>query len=393
MDGGLIEDESHNPDPIAELIENYNELNSSVIEELTEEPSPLEFMRYVAKNTPFVVRGAAKDWKATKEWNVNFLKDFLKHETVNVAVTPHGNADAPTPHPTPSSPLVFAQPHEEDQPFPVFLDYLTTQSSLQAGGEPIGEVRYAQTQNDNLRHEYLRLFSHCLPSIPFARIALDRDADAINLWIGNQHSTTALHKDNYENIYVQIRGRKYFVLLPPICHPCVNERLLPSAVYSRRTTSPTEAANKEEPASSPEADGSTSSPSYLELKVSEQKVPFPTWDPDRPFQNETEYSCLACPVRASLNPGDMLYLPALWYHKVAQSVDNEGVCVAVNYWYDMDFTGPLYPLSTFVRSVYQKELSGEEEEKEEEKEAEKEEEKAVNEQDLVDNAEQHQRLT
>lgn len=89
----------------------------------------------------------------------------------------------------------------------------------------------------------------------------------------------------------------------------------------------------------------------------------------------------------------MLYLPALWYHKVAQSVDNEGVCVAVNYWYDMDFTGPLYPLSTFVRSVYQKELSGEEEEKEEEKEAEKEEEKAVNEQDLVDNAEQHQRLT
>ncbi|KAK0670497.1 putative phospholipase [Cercophora samala] len=340
----LIEDESHNSDPIAELIENYNELNSSVIEELTEEPSPLEFMRYVAKNTPFVVRGAAKDWKATKDWNVNFLKDFLKDETVNVAVTPYGNADAPTPYPTPSSPLVFAQPHEEDQPFPVFINYLTTQSTL-TGNQPLGEIRYAQTQNDNLRHEYLSLLSHVPPSIPFARIALARDPDAINLWIGNQHSTTALHKDNYENIYAQIRGQKHFLLLPPICHPCVNEQPLPSAVYSRPPCPP----NSPDP-----------NQNQLQLKVdnNKTKVPFPTWDPDRPFQNETEYSCLACPVRVTLHPGDILYLPALWYHKVAQSVDpDDGVCVAVNYWYDMDFTGPLYPLSTFVRSVYRKEMA------------------------------------
>ncbi|KAK0735483.1 cupin-like domain-containing protein [Apiosordaria backusii] len=324
------ENEPHLSDPIAELITNYNELNSSVIEELTEDPSPLEFMRYVAKNTPFVVRGAAKDWKAAKEWNVNFLKEFLKDETVNVAVTPYGNADAPTLHPTPSSPLVFAQPHEEDQPFPTFLDYLTSQSSLD---KPTGEVRYAQTQNDNLRHEYLPLLSHCLPSIPFARIALDRDPDAINLWIGNQHSTTAIHKDSYENIYVQIRGQKHFVLLPPICHPCVNEQLLPSAVYTRSSTNP----------------------GQLDLILSKvEKVPFPIWDPDKPFENETEYSCLASPVRVTLNQGDILYLPALWYHKVGQSVDKEGVCVAVNYWYDMDFTGPLYPLSTFIRSVYKK---------------------------------------
>ncbi|KAK4171562.1 cupin-like domain-containing protein [Triangularia setosa] len=348
--GDLNEDEPHNSDPIAELIENYNELNSSIIEELTSEPSPLEFMRYVAKNTPFVVRGAAKDWKATKEWNVNFLKEFLKDEMVNVAVTPYGNADAPTPHPTPSSPLVFAQPHEEDQPFPSFLDYLTSQSSL-AGSEPAGEVRYAQTQNDNLRHEYLRLFSHCLPSVPFARIALDRDPDAINLWIGNQHSTTALHKDNYENIYVQILGQKHFVLLPPICHPCVNEQVLPSAVYNRCSSTTTATPSSSSPAAQ----------TNLELKVSpSSKVPFPIWDPDRPFENETEYSCLASPVRVTLNQGDMLYLPALWYHKVAQSADAEGVCVAVNYWYDMDFTGPLYPLSTFVRSVYKLETRGEE---------------------------------
>ena len=77
-------------DPIAELITNYNELNSSVIEELHEEPSALDFMRFVARNTPFVVRGGASDWQATKEWTVDYLRHFLGDQPVNVAVTPAG---------------------------------------------------------------------------------------------------------------------------------------------------------------------------------------------------------------------------------------------------------------------------------------------------------------
>lgn len=31
--------------------------------------------------------------------------------------------------------------------------------------------------------------------------------------------------------------------------------------------------------------------------------------------------------------GDCLYLPSLWFHHVRQS----HACIAVNYWYDMDF--------------------------------------------------------
>ncbi len=77
-------------DPVAELITTYFELNSSVIEELDEEPSPLEFMRYVARNTPFVIRRAAADWKASSTWNAAFLGAYLGQETVNVAVTPNG---------------------------------------------------------------------------------------------------------------------------------------------------------------------------------------------------------------------------------------------------------------------------------------------------------------
>lgn len=72
------------------LISTYNELNGSSVQELESEPSPLEFMRFVASNTPFVVRGAASSWKAAQKWDKEYLLAALKGQLVNVAVTPHG---------------------------------------------------------------------------------------------------------------------------------------------------------------------------------------------------------------------------------------------------------------------------------------------------------------
>lgn len=275
--------EDRSGDPIADLITSFNELNPGTVEELDEEPSPLEFMRYVARNTPFVVRGGAADWPAIRRWSAGYLREQLAGHRVNVAVTPFGNADAPTAMEGENEP-VFAKPHEEDQPFEKFLEYLTTQEK-----EGHGEVRYAQTQNDNLRNEYSFLYSQVPPSIPFARIALQKSPDAINMWIGSSKSVTALHRDNYENVYVQVAGAKHFVLLPAMCQPCVNERELVPASYSRGE------------------DGK------LHLQTEDgDKVPFAVWDPDSRDARTTKYSHLARPLRVTLNPGDMLYLPAMW---------------------------------------------------------------------------------
>ncbi|KAI1391533.1 putative pla2g4b [Hypoxylon trugodes] len=314
-------------DPIVELITSFNELNSGTVEDLDEEPSPLEFMRYVARNTPFVVRGGAAGWSATRQWTATYLRESLAGHRVNVAVTPFGNADAPTTMEGEEH-LVFAKPHEEDQTFEEFLDYLTAQEIADhSSPESHGEVRYAQTQNDNLRHEYSFLYSQVPPSIPFARIALQKNPDAINMWVGSSRSVTALHRDNYENIYVQVAGRKHFVLLPALCQPCVNEQELLPASYSRGE------------------DG------LILQKEDGDKVPFAVWDPDNPTVRGTQYSHLARPLRVTLEPGDMFYLPAMWYHKVSQSCSEEGICVAVNYWYDMEFSGPLYPLTSLVRNL------------------------------------------
>lgn len=78
------------PDPLADLITTYHELNPTVVDEFHEEPSALEFMRYVAKNRPFVVRGGAKSWQAFEKWNAAYLADVMKDAEVQVATTPYG---------------------------------------------------------------------------------------------------------------------------------------------------------------------------------------------------------------------------------------------------------------------------------------------------------------
>lgn len=75
---------------IRELITTYDELNSSLVDELYEEPSALEFMQYVARNRPFVVRKGAQDWTAIEKWDSHYLLNVLGDSLVNVAITPFG---------------------------------------------------------------------------------------------------------------------------------------------------------------------------------------------------------------------------------------------------------------------------------------------------------------
>jgi peptidyl-lysine (3S)-dioxygenase / protease len=102
---------------------------------------------------------------------------------------------------------------------------------------------------------------------------------------------TALHKDNYENIYVQIIGQKHFVLLPGLSYACVSEKELQPATYVRSKDGGLEILGE---------DG--------------DRVPFATWDPDVGEGKglRTKYTKFARPMRVTLEKSDMLYLPAQW---------------------------------------------------------------------------------
>lgn len=71
-------------------ITTYQELNSGSISEFTELPSPLEFMTFVAKNKPFIIRKGASRWPAVSLWNAGYLKHAMGESRIKVAVTPFG---------------------------------------------------------------------------------------------------------------------------------------------------------------------------------------------------------------------------------------------------------------------------------------------------------------
>lgn len=122
-----------------------------------------------------------------------------------------------------------------------------------------------------------------------------------------------MHKDPYENIYCVIDGYKDFILIPPSDLPYV-----PYEKYSVKRYKNVTSTNFE-----------------VEADNGEDKIMWIAIDPlnRRESLNKYPHFEKAHIYNVRVNKGDMLYLPSLWFHHVRQSHK----CIAVNYWYDMDF--------------------------------------------------------
>jgi len=119
------------------------------------------------------------------------------------------------------------------------------------------------------------------------------------MWIGSAESVTALHRDPYQNIYVQAVGAKRFVLVPPAEMACVNEHLLPTASWTARSDTQEHRVKETQLRLVPDEDADA--------------IPCALWDPDESDQWANGLSKLCQPLRVELHAGDILYLPALWY--------------------------------------------------------------------------------
>lgn len=297
-----------------------------MLEERDKLLGPLEFAQMVHSNIPVKFNQTATgDWcKAMSVWNKKgYLEEKLAGSDLLIAETPYGNADAPLDG------RYFVQPYIRTMKGNEFFN--GTNSSEDGGENERHIVRYMQSQDDNFPREFEPISNDAPHSIEFADRALGQQPAAVNLWLGQDVETVSrLHNDNYENIYVQVSGQKEIYLIPPGDAYALDERFLESAEYN-------------------EIMELVIQPPLKEKK--NRNVLFPTVDPSDVTTHNDVYRRHAQVYRVVLDPGDMLYLPALWYHQIGvASVGAEtGLNVSLNYWYTASSTSGLWMRWDYVR--------------------------------------------
>lgn len=229
--------------------------------------------------------------------HVSIYRTCIGSKHVSVAVTPNGYADAVYKD-------KFVMPEERSMKLADFLDIIEKKTSSPG-------VYYIQKQCSNLTEEFPELIGDVENHIPWMSEALGKRPDAVNFWLGESAAVTSLHKDHYENLYCVILGEKHFILHPPTDRPFIPYELYQPAVYQ---------VNE---------DGSFA----VVDQESAEKVPWIPVDPLDPDLSMYPAYSQTRPLHVTVRAGEMLYLPSLWFHHVRQSHG----CIAVNYWYDMEY--------------------------------------------------------
>lgn len=207
-------------------------------------------------------------------------------------------------------------------------------------------VLYYSRQNDCLRAELSPLWDSGLfpTSFDWAEQAFGvGPPDAVNLWIGNELSVSSMHKDHYENLFYVLSGIKVFTICPPADAPFLYERECSSGSFSTRRNSTDDSTDDDDgdcwrvQRHVQEADQSSSvEVRWIAANVHDKS----NNDPGQVDDKDCEYPLLRYthPITITVREGEMLYLPALWFHSVTQTTET----VAMNYWYDMKFDSPAW---------------------------------------------------
>lgn len=239
----------------------------------------------VKKREPIIIRNSiVNKWRARKAWSPEYLRSKLKrldgvYENDNPWFGPYYDTSKPllpysrrlNPYKTNLSLSGQEFFKRLENPVPGRYHYLTSDI------DQLGEWAFGDVE-------------------PVDELLLPNPSrSSINVWIGQPNVIAHTHYDGYHNFYAQLYGRKKFTLLRPTQWPGLYPYpfLHPSHAQAQVNLSRLEDA-KEFPLSS-------------QLEVYE----------------------------VTLEPGDLLYMPPLWFHYV-QSLS---VSISVNVWTDSKQSG------------------------------------------------------
>ena len=238
----------------------------------------------VARREPVVFGGAALAWPAITRWAEGGLCERTNGQLGRVYRQEHSHIFSYEASPEENVPSSRARYTDDDPPrrevnmtCAEFVRWAESDSAHQC------YVSWDFPGPDDIPNDGLDRLAEDIPSpAEFAINETDSGAPNSAVWLGARHVVAQSHYDIQHNIFAQLRGEKTFVVAPP--SEALAYRLFPEAhVRSRQ--------------------------SQLEAQ--------PT---------------TAAPLReAHLRPGDVLYLPPLWLHRVTAGAE---LSVSVNRFQD-----------------------------------------------------------
>ncbi|KAK0548217.1 hypothetical protein OC846_004360 [Tilletia horrida] len=315
-----------------------------------EPPTALQFARILSTHVPCLINDGLKDRaKLWNEWkSTQYLQTRMGEErTFKVAITPNGRADDLVTIDNEGT-TVFALPHEEDMTFQSFIDALHPTSFSGSGSS---RIAYLQSQNSNLttsESSFGPLLDDLVDSESdadtvshpsWAAEAIGKLPEATNIWIGTS-------KNHYENVFLVVRGVKIFTVIPPTeAHFLSGEdQFYPLYQWQSSATSDSSSTAELELKSVPESHPTPWIPIDPLPPQTPARVPLRPQPPKHVQDRWDLYRSELDPLRIEVRAGQMLYLPAGWFHAVEQVEDSPlssgkagpGICLGINWWWESE---------------------------------------------------------
>lgn len=282
-------------------------------------PDASVFVRdYLLRSKPVVVEGATNAWPAKTKWTNEFLVEKYGDRVVHVKLTPDGNFEgvesaglwqdyegdrmpesvrAQLQFPD----LVVVRPASAEMKFTRFLDLTMAKNKSYSAYLEYSSIPY-----------YLPELVQDVEEPPFVKGLLHQHY--LNMWLSDGRTLGKLHFDPYDNLLCQLSGEKKLTLFDPHHNENLYEGHIPEAMLSFDSTS-----------------GTFHRKQLLE-STSMVMSPIDIAQPDlQRFPNYSKANKLTCTLRA----GDILFMPAFWWHEVQSYPDQqEHRNLAVNFWYE-----------------------------------------------------------
>jgi len=247
--------------------------------------------------TPVILSNTvATEWPALKKWSLDYLKQRTPDTINNVyqhTRARFGPLFRPKKPMASISSVVWGNPHNMIDMNSTEFFHRISSPKLAASSPRSQSRRVSPFDSIPVAEEYLYYTGDLnTPSLvadlqPMQEMLLTPERPSVNIWIGQAGVLTHTHLDTYDNFFVQIANRKTFLLFPP--GQSANLHPYP----------------------------------FLHPSHGQAQADIDAADLGR-FPRLADLECYI----AELHPGDMLYIPPLWWHYVV-ALDTS---VSVNVW-------------------------------------------------------------